>query len=262
MASSTRQSTKAMQEKLHGQSGVDLKLAEELFAVANALQTSAQLRSMLSDPSAETAGKDKVIDSVFAGANATTKSLAKHAASLRWSSPRDMAAAFERIGVRAAASQSKSLDALQSELFEVQQLIAKDSELELTLSSTRFSAAAKQELVAKLLSGKVSGDALALAKQAVFSRTYKRFAEVIEQYGLWIAEFAGESVAHVKVAKQISTEQLNRLSSALAKAFGRDLQLNVEIDPDIIGGVHVTVNGEVMDGTVITKMVNARLQLN
>jgi F-type H+-transporting ATPase subunit delta len=52
------------------------------------------------------------------------------------------------------------------------------------------------------------------------------------------------------------------LSSALAKAFGRDLQLNVEIDPEIIGGVHVTVNGEVMDGTVITKMVNARLQLN
>jgi F-type H+-transporting ATPase subunit delta len=116
--------------------------------------------------------------------------------------------------------------------------------------------------VEKLLAGKVKPDALALAKQAVFSRTYKRFAEVIEQYGLWIAEFAGESVAHVKVARAISKEQLTRLSAALAKAFGRELQLNVEIDPEILGGVHVTVNGEVMDGTVITKLVNARLQLN
>lgn len=262
MASSTRQSTKAMQEKLHGQSGVDLKLAEELFAIANALQTSAQLRSMLSDPSAETAGKDKVIDSVFAGASSTAKTLAKQAAGLRWSTSRDIAASFELIGVRAVASQSKALDALQGELFEIQQLVAKDSELELTLSSTRFNSQAKQELIRKLLSGKASADALALASQAVFSRTYKRFAEVVEQYGLWIAEFAGESVAHVKVAKQMSTEQLNRLSSALAKAFGRELQLNVEVDPEIIGGVHVTVNGEVMDGTVLTKMVNARLQLN
>jgi F-type H+-transporting ATPase subunit delta len=262
MASSTRQSTKAMQDKLHGQAGVDLKLAEELFAMSNALQTSAQLRSLLSDPSAETAGKDTVIDSVFASATAAAKSLAKQAASLRWSTSRDMAASFELIGVRAVASQSKSLDALQGELFEIQQLVAKDSELELTLSSTRFNSQAKQELIGKLLNGKASADALALARQVVFSRTYKRFAEVIEQYGLWIAEFAGESVAHVKVARQISIEQLNRLSSALAKAFGRELQLNVEVDPEIIGGVHVTVNGEVMDGTVLTKMVNARLQLN
>jgi len=262
MASSTRQSTQALQEKLHSQSGVDLKLAGELFAFANALQSSAQLRSLLSDPSAEAAGKEKVIDSVFAAATPKAKELAKFAANLRWSSAKDMAAALELIGVRSIASQSKSLDALQSELFEIQQVVSQDSELELTLSTTRFSSLAKQDLVEKLFNGKVKADALALARQAVFSRTYKRFAEVIEQYGLWIAEFAGESVAHVKVARPISKEQLTRLAGALAKAFGRELQLNVEIDPEILGGVHVTVNGEVMDGTVITKLVNARLQLN
>lgn len=262
MASSTRQSTQALQEKLHGQSGVDLTMAGELFAFANALQSSAQLRSLLSDPSAEAAGKEQVIDSVFVAASAKAKELAKFAANLRWSSSRDMAAAFELMGVRSIASQSKALDALQAELFEIQQLVAQDSELELTLSTTRFSALAKQDLIEKLFTGKVAADALALARQAVFSRTYKRFAEVIEQYGLWIAEFAGESVAHVKVAKAISQEQLTRLAGALAKAFGRELQLNVEIDPEIIGGVHVTVNGEVIDGTVLTKLVNARLQLN
>jgi F-type H+-transporting ATPase subunit delta len=262
MASSTRQSTQALQEKLHSQSGVDLKLAGELFAFANALQSSAQLRSLLSDPSAEAAGKEQVIESVFAAASDKAKELAKFAANLRWSSAKDMAGALELIGVRSIASQSKALDALQAELFEVQQIVAQDSELELTLSTTRFSSLAKQDLVEKLFSGKVNADALALARQAVFSKTYKRFAEVIEQYGLWIAEFAGESVAHVKVARPISKEQLNKLAGALAKAFGRELQLNVEIDSEIIGGVHVTVNGEVVDGTVLTKLVNARLQLN
>ena len=262
MASSTRQSLLALQEKLNNQSGVNLDLAKEFFAIANALQQSAQLRSLLSDPSAESSAKEKVVDSVFAAASVTAKETAKMAAKLRWSATRDLAAAFEVIGVRAIAAQSKNLDSLQTELFEIQQLVAKDSELELALSTTRVSPAGKQDLVGKLIGGKVSEAALALSVQAVFSRTFKRFAEVIEQYGLWIAEFAGESVAHIRVARALSTQQLERLTKALSKAFGRDLQVNVEIDPEVIGGVHVTVNGEVIDGTVLTKLVNARLQLN
>lgn len=156
MASSTRQSLLALQEKLNSQSGVNLDLAKEFFAIANALQQSAQLRSLLSDPSAESSAKEKVVDSVFAAASSQAKETAKLAAKLRWSSTRDLAAALEVIGVRAIASQSKNLDSLQTELFEIQQLVAKDSELELALSTTRVSPAGKQELVGKLLRGKVS----------------------------------------------------------------------------------------------------------
>jgi F-type H+-transporting ATPase subunit delta len=181
---------------------------------------------------------------------------------MRWSATRDIAAALEQAGVRAVASQSKDLDALQTELFEIGQLSSHDAELELALSSTRASQEGKADLVGKLLGKKVSEAALVLASQAVSSRSYKRFAEVMEQYGLWLAEFAGESVAHITVAKQLSAEQLERLGKALAKAFGRELQLNVEVDEEVIGGVHVTVNGEVIDGTVLTKLVNARLQLS
>jgi F-type H+-transporting ATPase subunit delta len=262
MASSTRQSALALQEKLNTQSGVSLELAEEFFTISNVLQQSAQLRSLLSDPSAASIDKEKIVDSVFAAASTPAKEIAKHAAKFRWSSTRDLAAAFEVIGVRSIAAQSRDLDALQTELFEMQQLVAKDSELELALSTSRVSPAGKQDLVSKLLSGKVSDAALSLARQAVFSKTFKRFAEVIEQYGLWIAEFAGESVAHIRVARPLSEQQLDRLTMALAKAFGRDLQVNVKVDSLVLGGVHVTVNGEVIDGTVLTKLVNARSQLN
>ena len=262
MASSTRQSRLALQEKLDKLSGIDLKLAGELFAISNAIQQSAQLRSMLSDPSAEAASKEKVVDAVFAGAMDAAKNLAKAAAGMRWSAARDIAAALEQVGVRAVASQSSDLDSLQTELFEIGQLSSHDAELELALSSTRASKEGKADLVGKLLGKKVSESALVLASQAVYSRSYKRFAEVMEQYGLWLAEFAGESVAHITVARQLSEEQLSRLGNALAKAFGRELQLNVEVDEEVIGGVHVTVNGEVIDGTVLKKLVNARLQLS
>ena len=70
---------------------------------------------------------------------------------------------------------------------------------------------------------------------------------------MWIAEFAGESVANIRASKELSEDQLSRLSSALTKVFGRELQLNVEIDQEIIGGLHITVNGEVLDATVLDK---------
>lgn len=116
-------------------------------------------------------------------------------------------------------------------------------------------------LVAKLLNNKATETTGILAGQAVHSRTFKRFAEVLEQYGMWIAEFAGESVANIRASKELSEDQLSRLSSALTKVFGRELQLNVEIEQEIIGGLHITVNGEVLDATVLTKLQNARLQL-
>jgi F-type H+-transporting ATPase subunit delta len=139
--------------------------------------------------------------------------------------------------------------------------VSSDPQLELALSSTRASAEAKMVLVAKLLNNKATETTGILAGQAVHSRTFKRFAEVLEQYGMWIAEFAGESVANVRASKELSEDQLTRLSAALTKVFGRELQLNVEIDQEIIGGLHITVNGEVLDATVLTKLQNARLQL-
>lgn len=261
MASSTRQARQAIQQKLDGFGSVDLQLALELFAISNALQESSQLRSLLSDPSAEQQTKDGAVNKVFGGLSDRARELARYGASLRWSASRDLPAAFEVLGVRAVAAQSKNLDGLQSELFEIQQLSANDPELELALSSTRAAAEGKEKLVQQLLAGKASDEAVVLARQAVYSRSYKRFAQVVEEYGLILAEFAGESVAHIRVAKALSTEQIERLGKALAKTFGRELQLNVEVDESVIGGVHVTIGGEVLDGTVLTKLVNARLQL-
>ncbi len=262
MASSTRQSRLLAEQELDKLGGLSLTLARELFAASNALMSSQQLRSALSDPSAEAAGKSQLVAKAF-GQKLSEKSvtLIGKMAQMRWSATRDMALAAEALGVRAAAASSKDIDKVQAELFEVGQLVSSDPELELALSSTRAAVEAKIALVEKLLNNKASETTAILAVQAVHSMTFKRFAEVLEQYGMWIAEFAGESVAHVRASRQLSDQQVEKLSGALSKAFGRELQLNLEIDKEIIGGLHITVNGEVIDATVLTKLQNARLQL-
>ncbi len=264
MASSTRQSRIASEQLLAGASA-SLELAGELFAVANALQSSSQLRGLLSDPSAESASKEQIVDRVFGKLSPATKTLVKQMSSLRWSATRDMADAAERLGVRAVAAvatSTGSMEKLQSEIFQMGEVASSDSELELALSATRVTAEVKQALIANLFASKVSEAALALAKQATESRTDKRFAAVLETYGSWIASVAGESVATVRVAKEISAAQTEKLSKALAAVYGKNLQINVEIDPSVIGGVHVAVEGEVIDATIFTKLTQAKLQLS
>ena len=263
MASSTRASRIAAGEALNALSNVSLSTASELFAASNALQQSSQLRSALSDPSAEAASKEQVVRAVFGAKFASeVQSLLLTVSKLRWSASRDLPATLEQLGVRIVARLSPNIDDLQAELFNIEQLAASDGELELALSSTKGTAEQKQALISKLVNGKVSEQAMLLANQAHESRSYKRYAQVLGQYGVWVAEFAGESVARIRVAKPLSTEQLNRLENALNGVYGKKLQINVEIDPIVIGGVHIAVAGEVIDATLLTKLSNARLQLS
>jgi F-type H+-transporting ATPase subunit delta len=263
MASSTRAAKIAAVEALDAISNLSLTTALELFAASNALQQSSKLRAALSDPSADQSGKEQLVNAVFgAKLSAESRGLISGLAKLRWSSSRDLPSTLELLGVRVIAKLSESIDKLQAELFAIEQLASSGGELELALSSTKATPEQKEKLIMQLVAGKLSEPALALASQGLQSRSYKRYAEVIGQYGVWVAHYAGESVARIRVAKPLSASQLERLEQALNQSYGRKLQLNVELDEAVIGGIHIAVSGEVMDATIQTKLSNARLQLS
>ena len=157
MASSTRQSRLLAEQELSKLGKVGLLTTSELFAATNALLSSPQLRSALSDPSAQAAGKSKLVEAVLGPKlSKETVGLLGKMAQMRWSATRDLALTAEALGVRAAAAASKDIDVVQAELFAVGQLVSSDPQLELALSSTRASVEAKMVLVAKLLNNKAS----------------------------------------------------------------------------------------------------------
>ena len=266
MASSTRQALQAGIAALTPLlKKADLKFAEELLSIGVALSTSVQLRNILSDPSGAEKAKHGALTAVF-GKKVSKEALAfaQTLSGLRWSKGGDLVTAFEQLGVYTVASiaaAGKELSTLEGELFSVQQLIDSDEELQQAFSSRQASTDSKVALIKKLTGKKVSENTDLLVRFAVEGARHRRLSLVLEGYGKQVSAVAERLVATVTVAAPLEKAQLERLEKALAKTYGQELNLNVEIDPSVIGGVKVQVSGEIIDGSVATRLNQARMQL-
>jgi F-type H+-transporting ATPase subunit delta len=262
MASSTRQSLAAAKEALNPLlAKADLKFAEEIFVIGAAVASSAQLRSILSDPSAEAKAKSGALTAVFGkGVSASALEFSNSLVALRWSTGQDLVAAFEQLAVFTAAK-AKTLSKVESEIFAFQTAVDSDQELQFALGNNAASDDAKIALVNSLLKGKATEEASVLIRRAVTGARRRRVAVALEQFGKQVSAYAERLVATVTVAAPVSVKQLERLEAILAKSYGHSLKLNVEVDESILGGMKVQVGGEILDGSLSARLLQAKLQL-
>ena len=239
-------------------------LGAELFTIVSTLDREPALRRVLTDPSTEADAKAGLAKQVF-GQQISKDALKvlQSAVSGRWASGRDLTDGLETAGVTAlvaGADAAGDLDAVETELFEVGRLVRSDAELRQIVSDRGVPAAAKAELLGTLLDGKVSSTTLALASQAAAARTGS-FERVLAAFGVTAAARRSRLLAEVRVAAELGDDEKSRLAAALGKKYGRDVHLNIVIDPSIVGGIAVSVGDEVVDGSMSTRLEVARRRL-
>jgi len=65
----------------------------------------------------------------------------------------------------------------------------------------------------------------------------------------------------VTVAKDLSSAQVERLAAVLAKTYGTAVKLNIEHDASVIGGIRVQIADQIIDGSVVARLNQAKLSL-
>jgi len=75
------------------------------------------------------------------------------------------------------------------------------------------------------------------------------------------AERRNRSVAVVTSAVPLSDEQKRRLGAALAKLYGRQVHLNLDVDPEVLGGITVRVGDEVINGSIADRLDEAQRRM-
>lgn len=243
-------------------SGQATTVAEELFSVAITLRSEGGFRRFATDASVSTEAKAGLVSQVFGDKiSQGTASVLTSAVSRKWTAARDLADALEHLSVVALVRSADS-DAgrLADELFAFGQVVKNSPELRDGLSDPSRSLEDKSALVDQLLTGKALPATITLAKQSL-SGSFRTVSAALTEYQKVAAEVHGQGVATVRVARDMSEAEAQRLSDALARQYGREVHLNVVVDPALMGGVRVEIGDDVIDGTVSARLDDARRKM-
>jgi F-type H+-transporting ATPase subunit delta len=240
------------------------ELGAELFSVAKLLDGNGALRRALTDPGRSTAGRTGLVRQLFSGKISTqAQEILTAAVSGRWVSSRDLGNALDQLSVEAEvayADNGRKLDEVEDELFRLGRVIAAERALSDKLSDRNIPLALRQELIRGLLQSKADAVTVRLAERAVDGRG-RSFAGSMRAYQVAAAARRNASIATVRVATDLSEAERTRLSEALGRQYGRDIQLNVIVDPNVVGGVRVDIGDEVIDGTIAARLDEAQRRI-
>lgn len=237
-------------------------LGDELFTVSRLIRSEPGLRRFATDASLPGDAKQGMVQQVFKGRlGDDTLGLLTEAVGRRWTLSRDLPDVLERLSeiavVRSAASKSGQVT---DELFALGRVVDGNPQLRDALSDPARSVDDKSALLDSLLDGKVLPATLTLTKQAL-AGTYRTMTSALATYRTVSAESQGEAVATARVARPLAAADERKLTEVLSAQYDTTVHLNVVLDPDVLGGIRVEIGDQVIDGTISTRLDEARRRL-
>ena len=267
MIGASRDSLTAVQETLRSRTGQgDLSaLSGQLLAVAEVVASEKSLRLLLADNGQPAAIRTALIADVLGSQVSTvTQEVVASVVSQRWSSDSDLVDALEILGAQAAfiaSDANGSLDRAESDIFHFGRSVDASAQLQMTLTDPSLPATAKAGIVTDLLQGKVEAQTAQVIAYFASHLRGRRVDAVIELLSDLAAAQRNQVVAEVRSVVALDESQVTRLATALTKLTGKQVSINVAIDPTVIGGITVKIGQDVIDGSVATRLESARRSL-
>lgn len=237
------------------------KLADELAAVTALLDREVSLRRVLTDPAQSGEAKAELARRLLSGqVGGEALDLVSGMVRSRWSRSRDLADAVEELASGAdlvAAQRAGTLDNVEDELFRFGRIISSSSELRSALADRRANGTAKAGLVRELLGGRADRVTERLVVRLVTQPRGRSLEAGLDELSRLAAARRDRMVAVVTSAVPLSDRQKERLGAALAALYGHQVHLNLDVDPEVLGGVVVRVGDEVINGTIADRLEEA-----
>lgn len=238
------------------------RVAADLRSVAALLDHEPTVRRAFTDPGAPVSARTDLAARLFGGQLAPASlAIVQSAVSARWSRQTDLRFALLELSVEALlveAERDGALEEVEDELFRFGRILGQNSQLALALTDPAAPASVKNGLLARLLTGRAHPVTLKLAEQAAADRVHGDVERRLADFSRIAAARRNRVVAVVRSAVPLSDEVVTRLGGAVSRYFGRQIQLQVDLDPTLLGGVVVQVGDEVVDGSVLRRLVAAR----
>ncbi len=153
------------------------------------------------------------------------------------------------------ARDQKSIDAVKADLDKFEAMLADSPDLLRLVRSPVFTSDSQTKALSAVLDkAGIKGTAANFLKVLTKNRRLFAVSDVARSFRALVAKFRGEATAEVTVAEKLSDKNLDALKAALKAVSGKDVDLNVKIDPSIIGGLVVKLGSRMVDSSLRTKL--------
>jgi F-type H+-transporting ATPase subunit delta len=153
------------------------------------------------------------------------------------------------------ALESNAIDAVKADLDRFDALVAESADLRRLVRSPVFGADEQAKaLKAVLAAAGIGGLSAKFLELVASNRRLFAVRDMIRDYRRLVARHKGEVTAEVTLAEQPSAAHLAAIKDALATVTKKDVQVDVKVDPAIIGGLVVKLGSRMVDTSLRTKL--------
>ena len=153
------------------------------------------------------------------------------------------------------ALDANAIESVKADLDRFDGLVAASADLTRLVRSPAFSAEEQlQALSAVLDRAGIGGLAANFLKLASSNRRLFAVRDMIKAFRELVARHKGEATAEVTVAETLKDQHVDALRAALKAVTGKDVDLDVKIDPAILGGLVVKLGSRMVDSSLRTKL--------
>ncbi|MGA3214793.1 MAG: ATP synthase F1 subunit delta [Acidimicrobiales bacterium] len=142
------------------------------------------------------------------------------------------------------------IDELENEVVLFSRIVESSRELRQALVDPNRPVAQRRALVADLLRGKVHPRTARLVCYVLEAGHVRDLVGTLEWVAGLAAEERGRRVAEVRSAVELDPDEYRRLAAALEANVGRPVELRVQLDRSLLGGMAVTIGDTVIDGSL------------
>lgn len=126
------------------------------------------------------------------------------------------------------------------------------------LTHPHISDSAKHELFQNAFSSKIADFLMGFLYLMVRKNRETLIVPTLMEYIVLANRRLGKIEAKVVSAKALTEKQIKSIRALLSRQIDMDVKINTAVDPDVIGGFYIMVDGRIFDGTVraeLNKMI-------
>ena len=150
---------------------------------------------------------------------------------------------------------------VEDELFRIGEALRNNEQLLATLSDRHLPIERRQGVVEDLLGSKASSVTTALVSMVVGTGRGGDLPAIVDEAVARSAAGRQKALARVRSAIELTSEQQDRLATAIKQSTGTDVEIRVVIDESVLGGVVTEIGDDVIDGSVRRRMSQLRENL-